>query len=77
MDSDLRQLFAMNLRRLRHERGHTQESLAHDAKIARQYLSDIERGKIWVGLRMVAKFAAALDVEPMEFLRPPTPRMKR
>jgi transcriptional regulator with XRE-family HTH domain len=77
MAPDLRQLFAMNLRRLRHERGHTQESFAHDAKIARQYMSEIERGNVWVGLRMVAKFAAALDVEPAEFFRPPTPRRGR
>jgi transcriptional regulator with XRE-family HTH domain len=60
---------ALNLRRLRVERGLTQEALAHSTKIARQYMSEIERGKVWIGLRMMAKFAKALQVEPAEFFR--------
>jgi DNA-binding XRE family transcriptional regulator len=41
---DLRQTFAINLRRLRHERGRTQENLAHEAEISRSHMSEIERG---------------------------------
>jgi transcriptional regulator with XRE-family HTH domain len=74
---DLRQTFALNLRRLRHERGWTQEGLAHEAGISRSHMSEIERGKVWVGLEIIAKLAHVLEAEPAEFFRPPTPRKKR
>jgi transcriptional regulator with XRE-family HTH domain len=77
MGMDVRQLFALNLRRLRHERGFTQEALAHDAKIGRAHMSEIERGKVWVGLRIVGKLADVLDVHPAEFFRDPTPRTRK
>jgi DNA-binding XRE family transcriptional regulator len=38
---DLRQLFATNLRRLRHDRKLSQEQLAHDAGVDRAYLSRV------------------------------------
>jgi transcriptional regulator with XRE-family HTH domain len=77
MGTDLRQLFAMNLRRLRHERGFTQEALAHDAGVGRAHMSEIERGKVWVGLRVTGRLADVLEVDAAEFFRPATPRKKR
>lgn len=77
MASDLRQVFATNLRRLRHERGWTQEALAHEAGINRSHMSEIERGIPWVGLEIIDKLAGVLEVDPVEFFRPPTPRKKR
>ncbi len=74
---DLRRLFALNLRRLRHERGFSQEALANEAGINRSHMSAIERGATWVGLEIVAKLSAVLEVDPVEFFRPPTPRQKR
>jgi transcriptional regulator with XRE-family HTH domain len=74
---DLRQTFAINLRRLRHERGFSQEALANEAGINRSHMSAIERGATWVGLEIVEKLAGALDVDPVEFFRPPTPRRGR
>ena len=74
---DLRQIFALNLRRLRHERGWTQESVAHEAEISRSHMSEIERGATWVGLEIIDKLARVLEVDPVEFFRPPTPRKKR
>ena len=41
---DLRQLFATNLRRIRHHRGISQEELAHLAAIDRAHVSKVERG---------------------------------
>jgi len=40
---DLRQRFATNLRRIRNDRGVSQEGLANDAGIDRAYLSRVER----------------------------------
>ena len=68
---DLRQVFATNLRRIRHERGLSQERLAYDAEVDRAYLSRVERSVTYVGLEIIEKLAAILEVDPMEFLRRP------
>ncbi len=74
---DLRPTFARNLRRLRHERGLTQEGLALDAQIGRPNLSAIERGLTYAGLELIGKLAEVLDCDPAEFFRPPTPRVRK
>jgi transcriptional regulator with XRE-family HTH domain len=74
---DFRQIFAANLRNARHAKGLSQEALAHDASIARRYLSRIETGGTWVGLEIVVKLAAALEVEPADLLKLPPRRGRR
>ena len=69
---DLRQLFATNLRRIRHGRRVSQEQLAHDAGVDRAYLSRVERAVTYVGLEIVGKLADVLEVDPFEFFRRPT-----
>ena len=64
---DLRQVFAANLRRLRHQKGLSQESLANDAGVNRSYLSKVARGTTYVGLEIIGKLAAVL--EPSELLQ--------
>jgi transcriptional regulator with XRE-family HTH domain len=73
---DLRQVFAANLRRLRHARGLSQEDLAHEASVNRTYMSKIEKGGTWVGLEIIGKLAMVLEVEPAELLRTPKKRGK-
>jgi len=68
---DLRQVFAANLRRLRHEKGLSQEALAHEAGINRSYMSKLERGGSYVGLEVIGKLANVLEIEPAELLRIP------
>lgn len=68
---DLRQLFATNLRRLRHNRKLSQEQLAHDAGVDRAYLSRVERAVTYVGLEIIEKLASILEVDPVEFFRRP------
>ena len=75
----LRQLFATNLRRIRNERKLSQEQLAHDAGVDRAYLSRVERSVTYVGLEIIEKLAAVLEVDPAEFFRLPSrpgPRRK-
>jgi len=67
---NIRQLFAANLRRIRHEKGLTQEGLAHDAKVDRAYVSRIERGATYVGLEIIEKFSKKLSVPPDAFFQP-------
>jgi transcriptional regulator with XRE-family HTH domain len=73
---DLRQIFAANLRRLRHAKGLSQENLAYEADVNRTYMSKIEKGATWVGLEIIGKLAAVLEVDPAELLRAPPRRRK-
>jgi transcriptional regulator with XRE-family HTH domain len=66
---DLREIFATNLRRLRHERGLSQDDLAYEADVSRSYLSQIEKGSFHVSLKVIGKLSEALKVEPAEFLK--------
>ena len=71
---DLRQVLAANLRRLRHEKGLSQEALAYEAGVNRTYLSKLEKGASYAGLEIIGKLAAVLGVEPAELLRSPIPK---
>lgn len=66
---DLREVFAINLRRLRHARGLSQDDLAYEAEVSRSYLSQLEKGAFYASLRIVDRLAIALNVEPAELLR--------
>jgi len=70
---DLRQIFAANLRRLRHAKGLSQEELANSADVNRTYMSKLEKGASYVGLEIIGKLAETLAVDPAEFLRQPIP----
>jgi transcriptional regulator with XRE-family HTH domain len=74
---DLRELFATNLRRIRQQRGVSQEQLAHDAEVDRAYLSRVERAVTYVGLEIIGKLADVLGVDPVEFFRRPTRASRR
>lgn len=65
----LRGRVARNLRRLRQEKSVSQEELAHRAQVNRNYVGMVEREEYSVSVDMLEKLAAALDVDPMEFLR--------
>jgi transcriptional regulator with XRE-family HTH domain len=69
---DLREVFAFNLRRLRHAKGLSQDDLAYEAEVSRSYLSQLEKGVFYASLKIVGKVANVLDVEPAELLRLPT-----
>jgi len=74
---DLRQVFAANLRRLRHGKGLSQEDLAHEAGVNRSYMSVLEKGASYPGLEIIGKLAAVLEVEPAELLNLPTRKIMR
>jgi transcriptional regulator with XRE-family HTH domain len=66
---DLRDTFAANLRRLRNAKGLSQDDLAYEAEVSRSYLSQLEKGKFYASLQIIGRLAAALKVEPEEFLK--------
>jgi transcriptional regulator with XRE-family HTH domain len=72
-------LVARNIRRLRVQRGLSQESLAADAEIDRAYMSRLERATDNPTLRVLEQITNALGVDIAElFVRPkpgePAPR---
>jgi transcriptional regulator with XRE-family HTH domain len=68
---DLREVFATNLRRVRHERGLSQEDLAYTAGVNRTYLSKLEKGISYPGLEIIGKLADVLGVEPADLVKLP------
>ena len=67
--NDLRNTVARNLRRLRSEKGWTQEELAFRAKVDRSYISQLETGVYSASVTMLGKLAKALGVNAGEFLK--------
>jgi transcriptional regulator with XRE-family HTH domain len=74
---DIREVFATNLRRLRHERELSQDDLAYEANVSRSYLSQIEKGVFYVSLKIIERLAKVLRAEPADFLRPMTKKKSR
>jgi transcriptional regulator with XRE-family HTH domain len=64
---DWARIVGANIRRLRKNRGATQEDLADDAGLDAGYLGKIERGLENPSLKKLAAIAAALDVNPGVF----------
>jgi transcriptional regulator with XRE-family HTH domain len=57
-----------NVRRLRNEKGWSQERLAFEADVHRTYVSDIERAKRNATATMIEKLAKPLGVAPGRLL---------
>jgi transcriptional regulator with XRE-family HTH domain len=74
---DLRHILATNLRRIRHEKGISQEQLAYEAEVDRAHVSKIERGLTQVGIEIIGKFVDVLQVEPAEFFQLPPKRGRK
>jgi transcriptional regulator with XRE-family HTH domain len=74
---DLRDVFAINLRRLRNARRLSQDDLAYEAEVSRSYLSQLEKGAFYASLNVVGRLAKALEVEPAELLKLPSKRRAR
>jgi transcriptional regulator with XRE-family HTH domain len=64
----LGQIFGRNVRRLRKERGLSQEALADEVGLAVTYVGQIERGQRNPTLDVVERFAEVLSVEAVQLL---------
>ncbi|WP_229418225.1 helix-turn-helix domain-containing protein [Massilia sp. Root351] len=62
--SALVQSFGIGVRRLRQQRGWSQERLAENSNLNRSYIGEIERGCVIASLLTVEKLAAALALTP-------------
>lgn len=68
---DIREILAINLRKLRQARGLSQEELAHRAEIDRTYISALERSVYAAGIDVVDRLARSLGVEAADLLTSP------
>lgn len=59
---DVRERLSKNLRKLRQQKGWSQEECAHHADLHRTYLSDLERAARNPTITVVDKLAVAFDV---------------
>ena len=69
---EIREILALNLRKLRQVQGLSQEELAQRAEIDRTYISSLERSIYAAGIDVVDRLAHALGVEAADLLRRPT-----
>jgi transcriptional regulator with XRE-family HTH domain len=67
----LREIVARNLRGLRRSKGLSQEELADQARINRNYVGMLEREENSATVDMLEKLADVLNVDPIEFFKRP------
>lgn len=65
---EIRQRLGRNVRRLREQKGWSQEKFAFEADIHRTYVSDIERGARNPTITIVEKLATSLGTTAAELL---------
>lgn len=69
VNSNARNILALNIRRLRGDRGISQEELADLAGLHRTYVGSIERSERNVSIDNIAKLASALRVDISDLMK--------
>ena len=67
---DMRKLVGRNVKRIRQEKGLTQEQLAEISGFSQQYISGLEQGRSNPTIVSIYELATALGVSHMELVRP-------
>ncbi|MGO4623840.1 helix-turn-helix domain-containing protein [Ensifer sp. 2YAB10] len=65
---DLKEVMAVNLRRVRHGKKLTQEELAHRTGLSVRHIGDIERAKTSATVTVLGQISEVLGVDPSELL---------
>ena len=68
MEGNLQRTVGQNLRRIRRERGLSQEKFADTLGVHRTYMGGLERGERNLTLKSLERIAGALDIDPLELL---------
>jgi transcriptional regulator with XRE-family HTH domain len=66
---DLKEVMAVNLRRIRHDKKMTQEELAERSGLSARYVGAIERADVSASVTVLGQIAEALGVEPGKLLK--------
>jgi transcriptional regulator with XRE-family HTH domain len=67
---DMRKLVGRNVKRIRQEKGLTQEELAELSGFSQQYISGLEQGRRNPTVVSLYELASALGVSHMDLVRP-------
>jgi transcriptional regulator with XRE-family HTH domain len=67
---DMRKLVGRNVKRIRQDRGLTQEQLAERSGFSQQYISGLEQGRRNPTVVSIYELANALGVSHMDLVRP-------
>jgi transcriptional regulator with XRE-family HTH domain len=67
--ADLKEIMAINVRRLRHDRGWTQEDLADRVGMSARYVGQIERAQASMTVTVLGRIANALKVDAGELVK--------
>lgn len=68
---DLKEVMAINLRRIRHDKDMTQEELADRAGLSARYIGAIERANKSASVTVLGRIADALGVEAAALIKRP------
>jgi len=74
---DMRRLVAQNVKRIRLEKGLTQEQFSEISGFSQQYVSGLETGRRNPTVVTLYELAKALGVSHLDLLQPPLSRTKR
>jgi transcriptional regulator with XRE-family HTH domain len=74
---DMRRLVAQNVKRIRLEKGLTQEQFSDISGFSQQYVSGLETGRRNPTIVTLYELAKALGVSHLDLLQPPLSRNKR
>lgn len=69
--ADLKEIVAINVRRLRHGKGWTQEDLADRVGLSARYIGQIERSQASMTVTVLGRISEALKVEAGELVKRP------
>ncbi len=74
---DMRKLVGQNVRRIRLEKGLTQEQFCNLSGFSQQYVSGLETGRRNPTIVTIYELAKALGVSHLDLVQPPPSRQKR
>ena len=74
---DLKEVMAVNVRRIRHDKQMTQEELADGAGLSARYVGAIERANKSASVTVLGQIAEALGVDPADLLKKPDTGTRR
>ncbi|ATZ21584.1 helix-turn-helix domain-containing protein [Mesoplasma tabanidae] len=67
-ENDLILIIAANLRKIRSSKGLTQEELGFRSSISKNYISDFERGRRNITIKVFQRLIEGLEITPQELL---------
>ena len=69
--NSIKEVIAANLKRIRKDKGFTQESLAEKTELSMSTIQHLELGNRWIGLETLANLCVALGVNEVEIFQQP------